>query len=134
MITEYLRQPAIAAVTVAFMNGFPVPCLQKAYNIRREVRPPACFHSRVLDIFGQCPVFQRSIWLGHVARQQVVEGGHIRRTLDGGMSAQCHNTTSWAANIPQQQLYHGCGADNLHSFRLLRPTNRVAESRSAFPA
>ena len=69
--------------------------------------------------------------VGHrqVAGQDVVERGHVGRSLDRRVAAQRHDPASRPADVAEQQLDDGCSPDVLRTDGVLRPTDGVAERR-----
>src|SRR3954451_23253014 len=43
------------------------------------------------------------------------------------MSTQGENAATWTPNVAQQHLQNGCGADDLHAFRMLREAYGVTD-------
>ncbi len=62
---------------------------------------------------------------GHVARQQVGEQPQVGQALDVGVPAQGIHTATGHADVAEQQLHHGAGADHLRTGRMLRPAQGV---------
>ena len=73
--------------------------------------------------------------MGHrqVAGQDVVERGHVGRSLDRRVAAQRHDPASRPADVAEQQLNDRSGADVLHSNRVLGPTDGVDDRAGALP-
>src|SRR5258708_29639292 len=69
-------------------------------------------------------------WHGQVSGHDVVQSRDIRRSLNRGMTAQRENSSARTSNVPQKQLQNRGRTDDLHAFRMLRPTDRVADSGS----
>src|SRR5438067_13757274 len=72
----------------------------------------------------------RRLW--HVASQQIVERGYIRRPLNACVTAQGHNTPTRATYVAQEKLYDCSCTDDLRALRLLGPTDRVTEGACPF--
>src|SRR5438270_448186 len=64
-----------------------------------------------------------------VAREDVVQGGDVRRALDGRVAAESHHPPARTSYVPQEELQDGRGADDLDALRVLGPADSVAESR-----
>ncbi|MCY1355372.1 hypothetical protein D9M69_417920 [compost metagenome] len=62
---------------------------------------------------------------GQVARQQVGKQAEVGQALDVGVAAQGVHAAAGHADVAQQQLHHGAGADHLRAHRVLGPAQGV---------
>ncbi|MCY1174219.1 hypothetical protein D9M73_144130 [compost metagenome] len=62
---------------------------------------------------------------GQVARQQVGKQAEVGQALDIGVPAQGVHAAAGHADVAQQQLRHGAGADHLRAHRVLGPAQGV---------
>ncbi|MNF58356.1 hypothetical protein D3C84_399080 [compost metagenome] len=62
---------------------------------------------------------------GQVARQQVGQQAEVGQALDVGVAAQGVHPAAGHADVAQQQLHHGAGADHLRAHRMLGPAQGI---------
>src|SRR5205085_1707252 len=79
-------------------------------------------------------VVEGGVGQGQVAGEQVVEGGDVGRPLDAGVAPQGEDAAAGAADVAQQELDDGRGADVLDADRVLRPADGVTHGRGAVGA
>ncbi len=58
---------------------------------------------------------------GQITWQQVRKQAEVSQTLNVGVAAQGVNATARHADVAQQQLQHGTGANHLRTDRVLSP-------------
>ena len=58
---------------------------------------------------------------------RVIERGHVRGPLDGGMPAQGHDAGAGTAEVAEQELQQRGAADDLRTVGVLRPRHRIGE-------
>ena len=109
------------------------PGLEQADRIRAHVGPEALVRALGVHVGGEIlvPVHVRH---GQVSGQQVEQGGDVGGALDRGVSAQRENAAPGPADVAEQQLEDGGGADVLHADGVLGPADAVDERRGAVGA
>src|SRR5579859_1440292 len=83
------------------------------------------------NVLGSRLCLRQCGWLWHVAGQQIIERGDIRRTLNTCVTAQCQNSSAGTAHVTQQQLHDCSCTDDLDTLGLLCPANCIAEAGRA---
>src|SRR5918999_6033094 len=117
----------VEEITALGVELLAVPGLHLADYVLGKVRPPAAPGSLVLEVaLPRIVVFVR-VRHRQIAREDVVEGGYVRRALDGRVPAQRHDAAARTADVPQEELEQRAAADHLHAVGVLRPRDRVRE-------
>ncbi len=70
-------------------------------------------------------------WQRHVTRQEIGHQSQIGQSLDVRVAAQGIHAAAGNADITEQQLHHGAGADDLRTDRMLGPAECVQDSAGA---
>ena len=123
----------VEAPVVVGRGRLAPPGLEQADEVGVHVAPEAALLGVLLEVGGQVRV---ALGVGHgdVAGQQVVQGRDVGGALDGGVAAQGHDPAAGPADVAQQQLEDGRGADVLGPDRVLGPADRVGEAGRPLPA
>ena len=129
MVAGEFRKEAITKI-VFRCRALPVVRLKRAHEILRVVRPKAGFFCVVIKI-----LLKRFVALARhrqIPGKNVVERWNISGTLNRSVAAQREYATTGATDISQQQLQNRRRANDLHTFRMLRPPHRVANRSGPF--
>src|SRR5215203_6523706 len=123
----------VEEITALGVELLAVPGLHLADYVLGKVRPPAAPGSLVLEVvLPHIVVFVR-VRHRQIAREDIVEGGYVRRALDGRVPAQRHDAASGAPDVAEQELEDRRRTDDLHALGMLRPADRIAERRGLLP-
>ena len=109
------------------------PRLEQADQVGVDVGPGAGRLAPGRDVGVEVGV-QGGVGHGQVAGQEVVEGGDVGGALDAGVAPEGEDAAARAADVAQEELDDGRGADVLHADRVLGPADGVAEGGGALPA
>ena len=101
MVIDILGQKVIGIV-IFCLCGVAEPGLELADDVGREVRPVRRGHRLVLDVLGQVLLPAAGVGRLEVAGVQVVEGGDVGRSLDGGVAAQGDDAAARPADVAEQ--------------------------------
>src|SRR4029434_10597412 len=66
-------------------------------------------------------------WHRQITRENIVKRRNIGRSLNGSMASQRENAAAGPADIAKQKLQNGRCANDLDSFGMLRPTDRITD-------
>src|SRR5262249_38165318 len=97
MVTDDLRQ-VIVVIIVLRRGRVAEPRLELADDESREVRPERGRLRLGADVVAQRVVSLQSAGGIEIAGVEVVEGGDVGRTLDGGVAAQGEDTAAGPAD------------------------------------
>ena len=109
------------------------PRLEQADQVGVDVGPGAGHPAPGGHVRGQVAV-QGGVGHGQVAGQEVVEGGDVGGPLDAGVAPEGEDASAGAADVAQEELDDGRGADVLDPDRVLGPADGVAEGGGALAA
>src|ERR1700757_3202963 len=129
MVAAERRKVVITPVVVLLSRVAEISLHQRDEELWK-FSPPSGGRLIHAEIVGQRLI---ELGLGHrqIAGKKIVESGNIGRALDGSMAAQRENSSTGPADISQQQLDDGRGADILDANRMLRPSDGIAECSRA---
>ena len=123
----------VEAEVVRLGRRLAPPRLQQADRVGPHVRPEplvgALRGDERVEILVGVRVRHRD-----VAGQQVEQRRDVGRALDGGVPAQRQDAAAWPADVAEQRLQDGRGADVLHADGVLRPPDAVDERGRPLPA
>ena len=109
------------------------PRLEQADQVGVDVGPGAGHPAPGGDVGGEV-VVEGGVGHGQVAGEEVVEGGDVGGPLDAGVAPEGEDAAAGAADVAQEELDDGGGADVLHADRVLGPADGVAEGGGALAA
>ena len=124
MVAREFWEPAVAEI-IFCGRALTVVRLECTHDVFRIVRPEASFFRVVIEILLKRVIaFARH---REIAGQNVVQRRNIGRSLDRRMTPERKNPAAGPANISKQQLQNRGRANDLHAFRMLSPTDGVAD-------
>src|SRR5918994_6407959 len=96
-----------------------VPGLHLADYVLGEVRPPAAPCSLVFEVALPRIVILVRVRHRQIARKDIVEGGYVRRTLNGRVPTQRHDAAARTPDVAQEELEDRRRADDLHALGMM---------------
>src|SRR6185437_7834248 len=132
MVACHTRNMGIAILGL-FRCRFAIPGLQEGNHVVGELSPPTGAGSVILHVFLQRSVIAR-LRLRKVTWQKAIQRWNVGRALNGGMPTQGHNAATRPSHIAEEQLQNRAGANNLGTYCMVRPTDRVTECGGSLAA
>src|ERR671937_324325 len=133
MVVADARQQAEAELVLR-RRVLAVPGLQERDQVAAAVRPPAGRGEGVGAVAGQVLVTTARVRHAHVAGQQVVERRYVGGALYRRVPAQRRDDAAGPPDVAEQELQDRGRPNDLHTGRVLRPADRVAEGAGALAA
>src|ERR1700693_22643 len=126
MVAGELWDPTVTKV-VFRRRVLAVISFEDADEVLRIIVPKTGWFGLVGEMIGQR--FFAAVAARHrqVAGQAIVERRNVGRTLNRSVTAQCENPAARTADVAEQKLQDGRGANDLNALGMLRPTERIAD-------